>query len=174
MTRKWVILFADASSWLLMNLRILHRKIKTFNSVKLLATLWDGEIYEWIYIYIFIFWVENSKWNRVGYLSLTKLAFAKQSKPDLTRMMRTPGVLRAIGYWWISQKVWLPGSFPNISVPGLIEITIIFANDITNCNNISIYLSLTKSKFFNWYLFNFLSHVCLIRISTFFFLFFIW
>jgi hypothetical protein len=34
----------------------------------------------------------------INYLSLTTLAFAKQSEPELIRMTKMPGVLVAMGY----------------------------------------------------------------------------
>lgn len=75
------------------------------------------------------------KKRRKNYFSLTKLAFAKQRKPDLIRIISTGGVLMAIGYWSTSQKVSVPGSLPRISVPGRIETMMIFTNDIVTCNS---------------------------------------
>ena len=87
---------------------------------------------------------------RVTYLSLMILAFAKHSKADLIRISTTPGVFVAIGYWLISQNISVPGSRPRVSVPGRIEMRIIFANDIPTCNTLvfhlvhHIYISLTN------------------------------
>ena len=70
-----------------------------------------------------------------AYLSLTKLAFAKQRRADLTRTIRTPGLVIAMGYWSTSQNILVPGSLPRVSMPGLIALSMIFANDIVNCNS---------------------------------------
>lgn len=75
------------------------------------------------------------------YLSLMILAFAKHSKADLIRIITTPGVIAAMGYWLISQNISVPGSCPRTSVPGRIEMRIIFANDIPICNTLVVYLS---------------------------------
>lgn len=64
------------------------------------------------------------------YLSRTKLAFAKQSKADLIRIIIIPGSWTAMGYCWISQNKSVPGSFPKVSVPGRIEMRRTLANDI--------------------------------------------
>jgi hypothetical protein len=60
-------------------------------------------------------------------------AFAKQSKADLTRIITTPGVFAAMGYWLMSQNISVPGIRPRVSVPGRIEMRTIFANDIPTC-----------------------------------------
>ena len=67
------------------------------------------------------------------HLSLTKLALAKQSNPELMRTIKMPGVLMAMGYWLMSQKISVPGSLPNPSTLGLMEFSIIFANEIVTC-----------------------------------------
>lgn len=59
------------------------------------------------------------------YLSLTELAFAKQSQADLTRIIKKPGIFTAIGYWLTSEYASVSGILPRISVPGLIDITMI-------------------------------------------------
>ena len=68
------------------------------------------------------------------YLSLMKLALAKQIKPELMRIIETPGIGMAIGYCLMSQKVSVSGSLTSTSVPGLMESSIIFANEIVTCN----------------------------------------
>lgn len=67
------------------------------------------------------------------YLSLMKVALAKQNKGDLIRTERTPGSITAIGYWFTSQNMSVPGTFPKVSIPGCIELMMIFANDIATC-----------------------------------------
>lgn len=69
-----------------------------------------------------------------SYLSLMKLALAKQSKPELTRIITMPGVLIAIGYCLMSQKISVSGILPSTSICGLIECSIILANEIVICN----------------------------------------
>ena len=43
------------------------------------------------------------------------------------------GVLMAIGYWLMSQKISVPGSLPSSSMPGRIDFSNIFANEIATC-----------------------------------------
>lgn len=68
-----------------------------------------------------------------AYLSLIKLALAKHSNEELTRIIKISGVLMAIGYWMMSQKISVPGSLPSSSMPGLIDFSIIFASEIVTC-----------------------------------------
>lgn len=68
------------------------------------------------------------------YLSLIKLAFAKQSKAELMRTAKMPGVLTAMGYWFISQYTSALGSLPSASMPGLMAFSNILANEIVTCN----------------------------------------
>lgn len=67
-------------------------------------------------------YISTSVWY---YLSLMKVAFAKQSKGDLMRTERTPGSITAIGYWLTSQNMSVPGTFPKVSIPGCIELMMI-------------------------------------------------
>lgn len=93
------------------------------------------------------------------YLSLMKVALAKQSKGDLMRTERTPGSITAIGYWLTSQNMSVPGTFPKVSIPGCIELMMIFANDIATCKpsfscqvNVNDQFMLSNSQAFSIYL----------------------
>lgn len=71
-----------------------------------------------------------------AHLSLTKLELAKQSNPELIRRIEMPGVLMAMGYWLMSQKWSVPGSLPSPPTLGLMEFSIILANEIVTCTQI--------------------------------------
>lgn len=83
--------------------------------------------------FIMLFWGREDSFQEVEYLSIMKLAFAKQMRPESTRIMMVPEVSTAIGYWLISQKISLLGSLPNSSIPGLNDSRINFPNEITTC-----------------------------------------
>lgn len=52
------------------------------------------------------------------YLSLTRLAFAKQSQADFIETIKIPGMLTAIGYCSTSPNASVPVTFPTIAIPG--------------------------------------------------------
>lgn len=68
------------------------------------------------------------------YLSLMKLAFAKQSVPESTRSINMPVILVAIGNWVMSRKIYVAGSLPCSSVLGRTEFRIILTNEMVTCN----------------------------------------
>ena len=63
-----------------------------------------------------------------------EFAFAKQSDPELIRIISRPGTFVAIGYWMTLEKVLVPGTLPSTSVLGRIEPTITLTKEITTCN----------------------------------------
>ena len=67
------------------------------------------------------------------YLSRMKLALAKQNVAEVILVIKRPESLLAMGYCIMLQKMSVPGTLPNSSVLGLIDITITFPNDITTC-----------------------------------------
>lgn len=56
-------------------------------------------------------------------------AFAKQNEPELRRIMLMPGTSRTPGYCALSQKISVPGSLPNSSMPGLMALRINLPNE---------------------------------------------
>ena len=83
-----------------------------------------------------------------------KLAFAKQSKAELMRTAKMPGVLMAMGYWSISQYTSALGSLPSVSMPGLMAfISKILANEIVTCSPSNLWLH-TVSMLIDYYLFS--------------------
>ena len=96
----------------------------------------NGWLYPWTYMAMNMCWCSL---EFMQYGSLMQLEFAKQSKAHLSLVTRIPGISTAIGYWFTSTNISVPGILPRVSVPGWMELSITVTNDtptwITNLDN---------------------------------------